>query len=44
MREVILANIIKMLKILGVLTAMMVVSLLVYQQMVFYNYIIIMTP
>ncbi|WP_051533368.1 hypothetical protein [Anaerovibrio sp. RM50] len=34
MREVILANIIKMLKILGVLTAMMVVSLLVYQQMV----------
>ena len=34
MREVILTNIIKMLKILGVLTAMVAVSLSVYQQMV----------
>jgi len=34
MREVILTNIIRMLKILGVLTAMAAVSLLVYQQMV----------
>lgn len=34
MREVILTNIIKMLKILGVLTAMVAVSLSVYQQIV----------